>query len=265
MAGTISESYLSRPFTIGLKSSSRELVYDIVGTYSESDVQALLLATAPAIYNGLILDSVEAEPVYVDSGTSASGVWKGYARYLVPEVEYTFDTGGGMETITQSLGTISSYGIGAATPPDCGGAIGVSDDRVEGVTIPIPKFDFTETHVWSAATITPTYTLALANLTGCWNNAIWHGYPIGTVLFQGATGSNRGSTQWTITYRFSYSPNVDDLMIGAIGPITKQGWDYAWIRYADFEDTVAKALVKRPIAVYVERVLSPGDFSGLGI
>ena len=35
--------------------------------------------------------------------------------------------------------------------------------------------------------------------------------------------------------------------------------------YEDAEDTAAKALVKRPVAAYVERVYYDGDFSALGI
>ena len=36
-------------------------------------------------------------------------------------------------------------------------------------------------------------------------------------------------------------------------------------RYADAEDATAKAIVKVPVAVYVEKVYEDGDFSGLGI
>lgn len=262
MAGIISESYTSRPFTVGLKSSGRELVYDIQNTSDESEVETLILGTAPAVYNGLILDSVEAEPIQVDSSNS-NGIWKGHARYLVPEVEYTFDTGGGNQKITQSYGTVSSYGVGASVPPNYGGAIGVSEDRVEGADIAIPKFDFTETHIFSNATMSDAYKTALFNLTGKKNGGTWRTYAAGEVLLTGVTGSNRGSGQWTMTFKFSASPNVTGLMIGTIGPISKLGWDYLWVRYADFEDSSAYSMVKRPIAAYVEQVYLDGDFGGL--
>ncbi len=38
-----------------------------------------------------------------------------------------------------------------------------------------------------------------------------------------------------------------------------------WVRYADAEDAVAKAIIKKPVAVYVEKVYEEGDFSTLGI
>ena len=264
MTATISESYVSRPFTVGLKSSSRELVYDIVGTDDEDAVKTLILGTCPAVYDGLILDSVEAEPIYAD-GANSTGVWKGRARYLVPEVEYTFDTGGGTAKVTQSYSTVGAYAPGGFTPPDFGGAIGVTEDSVEGVDIPSPKFDFTETHFLPDATVTTAYKLAIFNLTGRKNDATFKGFTAGEVLFLGATGSNRGTGQWSITFRFSASPNVSGLTIGSITGISKLGWQYLWVKYATESDDTAFAMVKKPVAAYVEEVFLDGDFSTLGI
>ena len=38
-----------------------------------------------------------------------------------------------------------------------------------------------------------------------------------------------------------------------------------WVRYADSEDAGANAIVKKPVAVYVEKVYEEGNFAGLGI
>jgi hypothetical protein len=38
-----------------------------------------------------------------------------------------------------------------------------------------------------------------------------------------------------------------------------------WVRYAETEDGAAKALIQRPVAVYVEQVYEYGSFSLLGI
>ncbi len=89
--------------------------------------------------------------------------------------------------------------------------------------------------------------------------------PVGEVLFLGASGSKRGSDDWEITFRFAASPNKTGLTVGDIVNINKKGWEYMWVRYADAEDAVAKAIVKKPVAVYVEKVYEDGDFSGLGI
>jgi hypothetical protein len=56
---------------------------------------------------------------------------------------------------------------------------------------------------------------------------------------------------------------VSGLAVGPITGITKRGWDYLWVRYADAEDQ--NVLVKQPIAAYVERVYQDGNFVLLGI
>lgn len=257
MSGVISESYQSRPFTVGLGSSGRELVFDILDTDDEAEVQTLLLGAAPAVYQGLILDSVEGEPI-------GSGVWKGHARYVRPEVEYTFDTTGGTQKVTQSYETINSYAPSGMVAPDFGGAIGVSEDKVEGVDVPAPKLDFTETHVLSGSIVTDAYKVSLSGLTGRMNGATWRTYAAGEVVFMGASGSSKGNGQWAVTFKFSTSPNVSGLTIADM-TIDKLGWDYLWFRYADFDHLASYSLVKRPVAAYVERVLRVGDFSVLGI
>ena len=38
-----------------------------------------------------------------------------------------------------------------------------------------------------------------------------------------------------------------------------------WVRYQDTEDEDAKELIKKPVAVYIERVYDTANFAGLGI
>lgn len=259
MAGVISENIVSRPFTLG-RSAGRELIYDVIGTDDETEVQALLIAEAPPVYGGLALEDVVAEPL-------GGGVWKGRVRYvrIDGDSEYTFDTGGGTTKITQSLETISSHAPGGLTAPDFEGAIGVSEDKVDGVEITTPQFEFTETHTFSDASVSGAYKLAIFNLTGKTNNASFKGLARGECKFMGASGSKRGDEKWTITFRFAGEKNVTGQVVGDITGIDKKGWEYLWVRYADFEDTAAFALAKRPVAAYVERVYEEGDFSTLNI
>jgi hypothetical protein len=254
----ISESYVSRPFTLG-RNAARELIFDIHGTDDEAVVKSLLLATAPATYQGLLIESVEAEP-------EGNGNWKGHARYirLVSNDEYTFETGGGTEKVTQSLGT-TIYPGAFGSAPDFAGAIGVDGDKVEGVDITSPAFEFSETHYFLPGGVDQAYKLICFNLTGKINNATFKGFASGECKFMGASRSQRGDEQWGITYRFACSPNATGLTVGGITGITKQGWEYLWVRYEDFEDSSAFALVKRPTAVYVEVVSEYGDFSLLNI
>lgn len=262
MAGVISENFQSRSFELGID-GSRELLYDVVGTDDETEVEALVRAAAEAAspYLGLVLDTISVEAVAAD-------VWKCRARYATissSDSEYTFDTGGGNQRITQSFGTINAYALGGGTPPDFQGAIGVSEDRVEGVDIPVPNFQFSETHRFASTFVDSTFKRTLFTLTGTFNNASFKGFDAGECLFLGASGSQRGDELWSITFRFAGSPNVTGLTVGGITGIDKYGWDYMWVLYEEFVDNFAYKLVQRPVAAYVERVLQPADFSLLSI
>jgi hypothetical protein len=259
MAATISENYLSRAFTLGTQ-VGRELVYDIRGATDEAAALTILAATAPAVYLYLTLDTLSAEPLgYL--------VWKGYARYTRYDAgnEFTFDTTGGSQKITQSLATINSYAPSGLTAPNFGGAIGVSDDRVEGVDKAVPAYAWTETHYFASGAVDGTYRRTLIDRTGTVNNATFKGFAAGECLFLGAAGAQRGDERWAITFRFAGSPNATGLTVGTITGIAKLGWDYLWVRYGDFEDATAYALVKRPVAAYVERIYTQADFSSLNI
>jgi len=107
----------------------------------------------------------------------------------VGESSFAFDTSGGTQHITQSLGTIASYAA-SGTPPNFGGAVGVTHDSVEGVDITIPVYSFSETHFLDAAFVTPAYYGTLFNITGKVNNASFKGLAAGECLFLGASGSS---------------------------------------------------------------------------
>ncbi len=258
MTARISENYLSRPFTVGVRDSGRELVFDIQDAADEAEVLSLLEATAPASYRGLLLDSFAGEPV-------TDILWKGTARYVRLEDgnEYTFDTSGGTQHLTQSLGTVNAYALSGLTPADFRGAVGVSDDRVEGVDIVSPKFDFSETHIFENSFVDLGYKQLLFRMTGKVNDASFKGLAAGECLFMGAAGTIKGDTRWSITFRFSGSANASGFDVGDITGVDKDGWDYLWIRYADSVDDSAKCLVKQPISCYVERVYPRADFSTL--
>jgi hypothetical protein len=38
-----------------------------------------------------------------------------------------------------------------------------------------------------------------------------------------------------------------------------------WVRYQDAEDEDAKVLIKKPIAVYIEKIYEQANLGGLGI
>lgn len=85
-------------------------------------------------------------------------------------------------------------------------------------------------------------------------------------LFNGAQFADpRPDGAVEFTYSFSGSPNKTNLTVGDISGIAKNGWDYLWVRYADSDDTAAKAIIKKPLAAYVESVYSSGNLGALGL
>jgi len=264
MAVTVQERYGRR-----LSDESAELLYLIRGTTDDGTARAALLGNSPDFHDGLPRDDTEVEEL---EGLDA---YLGTVRYVSPdgqppdtgESSFSFDTSGGTQHITQSLSTVGTYASPAVpAAPDFGGAIGVTQDNVEGVDITVPVYTFSETHYLPAGTVTNAYKGTLFNLTGKVNSGGFKGLAAGECLFLGASGSRRESEDdWEITFRFAGSPNRTGLTVGDIAGISKKGWEYLWVRYQDTEDDNAKMLIKKPVAAYVEQVYDEGSFAALGI
>jgi len=266
MAAVVEELFQGRTEVVSSKPSA-EIPYIVRQASDEAAVKSAALTGTPTLYAGMPRKSVEiSERVNADT-------WKVVVRYEAQEFEqqeepepvFSFDTGGGTQHITQSFSTVGSYAAPGFTNPDFRGAIGVTQDSVEGVDITVPVYHFSETHYKPAAQVTDGYKGTLFSLTGKVNSATFRGCAAGECLFLGASGSKRGDLDWEITYRFAASPNRTNLTVGDVTGVAKKGWEYLWVHYVDDEDASAKRLVKRPAFVRVEKVYETGDFSGLGI
>ena len=260
---TVAEKWDSREGTQG-EGASTDLLYIIRGTDDDAEAKSALVAESPAFYGGLIRQSTHIARIGED-------VWEGTVRYGTtspPETgqsSFSFDTGGGSQHITQGRGNSARYAAPGKTAPNFGGAIGVTQDNVEGVDIYVPVYNFSETHQIAPANVTGAYKSTLFFLTATVNSDGFKGFAPGEVLFLGASGTQRGQEDWEITFKFAASPNATGLVIGGITGINKKGWEYLWVRYADSEDTAAKVLVKKPISVHVEQVYPLAAFTALGI
>lgn len=197
-----------------------------------------------------------------------------------------FDTSGGTQHITQALenvtvltgraGTTTITTAGETRFPSSGanaavsmnGAIGVDGQSVNGVDIVVPALSWTETYDVPHQYITAGYIKAVAGLTGSVNKSAFRTFAAGEVLFMGCSGAQewddqRGMGPWSLSFKFVASPNVTGQTIGDITGIAKRGHEYLWVRY---EDAVSSnELVKKPKAVYVNKVYREGDFANLGI
>ena len=253
----------SRERTEG-ESPSATLLFTITGTEDDDEAMAALLGTAPTIFRNLVRQTPHIEP-------QGAGLWYADVHYGKREPKkagdwkFTFDTTGGTQHITQSLETIGRYAV-EGNAPDFGGAIGVTQDSIEGVDIVVPAFSFGITYYFDPAFISPSYALVCYALTGRTNVAPFWGFAAGEVLFHGATGTIGGDTGvLEMNYRFTANPNVQGLQVAGMSIGFKGGHHYLWFRYQDTKDDGAKMLVKRPVAAFVERVYDPGSLSALGI
>jgi len=268
---TLTENIESREWSFGPKKTVT-MHYTLVGTADDVAMRTELETALASTYDGLKQDEIRMEPVVVDT-VADTGTYKVEVRYVefppltwpsTGESSFSFDTGGGTQHVTQSRSTISRTAA-SGTAPDFKGAINVSKDAVNGVDITVPVYNFAETHYIDDNDVTQGYKVTLFNLTGKMNNAAFRGFASGEVLFLGASGSQRGSGDWEITFKFAASPNRTDIPVGDITVPSKLGWDYLWVRYKDDVDTTANTVVQVPAAAYVERVYDFGDFAGLGI
>lgn len=243
--------------------------YIISGTADEIEAKDELEAFAPDTELSLPRLEVQVDPL-------AATWWEGVVRWGLQQSSpppdtgdstFAFDTGGGTQRITHSPVTVG-YAPPGGTAPNFQGAIGVTDNGVEGVDITLPIYHFSETHYLAAAVVDEAYKNTLFALTGQVNDASFKGLAAGECLFLGAAGTRRGTDpddDWEITFRFAGSLNATGLSVGPITGIDKKGWQYLWVRYAETEDANAKVIVQRPIAAYVEDVYKSGNFAALGI
>jgi hypothetical protein len=270
LTATLQESFSGRREEV---LRNLEVQYFVFGAADEDTVR-LTCARAPAdgglpaSVDGYLLDYYSIEDRLNDT------TWRLLAHYKMPpwpndpppEGRFSFDTSGGTQHVTQSLATVGRYGPKATDKLQ--GAIGFDGKNVQGVDITVPVFNFTESHWFTPDKITQAYKLLLFGKTGCYNLDAFRGFALGSVLFLGAAGDRQGDNpddQWELTFRFAAMPNRTNFQIGNITVASKLGWEYMWVQYDDEADDDNKQIVKKPVAVYIERVYQGTLFSEMGI
>lgn len=268
MASTITERFDSRTVNEG---QSAELLYDVRDQADELTARTDVKAVAPATYDGMPRRRVDIERkavnhwlatvVYSPNDTSAEEP----PLADIGDSVFTFNTSGGTQRITQGT-NVANYAPAGETAPDFKGAINVGPNGVEGIDVVVPAFEFTETHVVDDADVDAAYQLAVANLTGKFNNATFKGFPAKTVQFLGAQGTKRGvGSPWEISYSFRYSPNVTSLTVGTITGIDKSGNEVLWFVHSDEDDQDAGRITRRVTSAHVDRYADTASFTGLEI
>lgn len=257
-----------RPQDVQITGTGATIPYRLSGEWNENLAALYIRSNAPLTFGGWFRTDVKIKG-------QGGGIWDVDVEYgpasqkepTVGDFKWTFDTTGQTKKLTQAVQHIATYVAAGATQIDHKGAIGVTDDSVEGVDVPDRAFKWAETWQQPLAGYGFTYSTVLGQLTGCVNNSFFRGFPAFTVRFDGAAGSQslKEPTIVEITYNFSVSPSATGLVVGDITGIAKTGWDYLWVRYETADDATAKKTTPRPRQVEVDRVLYPVAFSLFGI
>ncbi len=162
MAVEMIELYDSRGGQEGDKPTA-ELRYVVTGTNDEGTVRTTVLGGSPSVHQGLRRTSFQFIP---EGGEPGKEVWRITVYYEDPaEDNYTFETSGGSEHITQSLATVASYPAPGFTAPNFRNAIGVNGDDIAGTDKTVPIFNFSESHRFASEVVTQEYKLTLFRLT----------------------------------------------------------------------------------------------------
>lgn len=276
MAITMRELQRSRTLEVQLRSGGLTLEFIVLGTYDEDDAFVYVRANTPAYYGPVAgVSRLQRQKIVV--APQGGAVWFATVTYGTPEqaetpstpsptdplgIDWSFDTTGQTQHITQSRSTPQKIKRGGGAADDLEGAIGVSKDGVQGTDIVVPKLEFTVTR--SYFYLTPEYLKKVSDLTGTVNDAEFFGFARGEVLFLGGQGQGSTGNFPRLTFRFARSKNRNNVYINdEIEIPEKKGWEYLWVAY---EDAIGgSSLISRPKAAYVEEVYEYTDFTQLGL
>lgn len=185
------------------------------------------------------------------------------SKSLESLLRVSWDSTGGTVRMTASRGTTPYTIIGQAAP-DFESAIGVRNGDPEGVDVAIPALKLVFTYKWPSTAINLAYAKTLAGMVGTTNNATFHTFAAGELLFLGSTGELDLTAPTEVQYHFAASANAMGLTIGQIAGIAKKGHQYLWVYFDEHVDDNAQRLVKRPRAAYVETVYGESNFATFG-
>lgn len=238
--------------TFSPPSETRE--YVLRGIFDRSYAEAFAVsATLPLITTAAGL--LYRQDVKVDEVGYA--VWNVTVPYATKKNEtgkwtWDFDTTGGSVTIKASKSTVARYVPPGKTAADHKQLIGVHGDEVDGTTVVIPTLKINARYRHPLAVVTIPYAKQLARWTGKVNSDVFLTFDPGEVLFLGARGSDGTEAEAEVGYSFACEENLQNVVIGEIQNIQKQGWDYLWLEWEDYTDGGKPA--KKPKQINVERV-----------
>ena len=247
---------------------TRKLRYLVSDEQVEANAVAAVVAVRPAT---IVVDGVTLYPYTWPTERIGAKAWhidvnyKAFEYPQVGEIEIEFDTDGGSARITQALSHLSDHAA-SGIAPNHGGAIGVTENGIEGTMVEIPAFSFVYHATFATSSFSQAYALVLGGMSKSVNSTTWHGFAAGTVQFRHARGRvKKGSTRTTLDYYFRFEP-VDTARTDANGIALpdRNGHDVLWYSQKPVVDESSGFLVTRSTAAHIDRVYKYSDFSALG-
>lgn len=172
-----------------------------------------------------------------------------------------FNLGVTTAPMKQSLANVSNYTIPGETAPDYHGAIGVTDQGVEGCDRLIGTKTFTlEKRLPLNAVTDEWYRTVVEPLHLHVNSEVFRGHPIGSVLFTEAHGSAEGNIM-VMQFTFVVEKNVEDQTVDRITGIYKDGHDYIWFRHVT--NSNSSVSITRVVSAHVEQLYPAADYGPL--
>jgi hypothetical protein len=239
-----------------------ETEYVAAGIFDRPTVHATalsLIPTAVAVTEGILYRQD------IDLKEAGAGLYYIRAPYsrnnsTTGSIRFAFSTTGGSFHIKTSRESVARY---PNTAEDFKQLINVKKSSgkfdVEGTDIIIPALKMSYTVKHPLGMVNEDFARAIAGVTSCCNSTVFRGFQPGEVLFLGADGSQGTDSEAEVTCHFAAEKNLQDLIIGDITGIEKNGHDFLWVTWED--DTVGGKPIAKPKAVYVERVYQRVDLA----
>lgn len=281
MATAVKQGYELSNITMGANGAvtAASVIYKAFDCADETAACRAVLKTAPANFEGLVLDTVSVDTRMTETS------WMLKANYVVisraihiggageyddDEPVFSFCTGDGKKIVTRAKQQTVIYGN-----KNPGGLVGWNGKtgenmQVNGVEIPSAAPQFTIQKMMNAQKLTSVaYLRTVAGLKGCVNSTQFFGWNPGEVMFMDMTftGSLTAS-KISATYTFSVLP-TERITTPDGHQYVKAGWDYTDFYYgaevsedpSSQIDTVSATVV----GASINRVCEFKSFSELGL
>lgn len=273
----------------GVERRARSIRYQVAIdplTESDADAHALVAATRPAVYPGTTLGFVSTRLRPIEAG-----VFSAECEYSSKQTDrekeegegsISYSTVGGSARVYYSRSTVGRYGPQGAQGPDYDGAIGVTDNGIEGVDIAVTMPKMTVSIMFGTTYITESRLDRWEKWASSVNKNDWdftynarrRRFKAREALFLGFTFDDKlGASKQEVKFDFAIVRTVTNLVVGkgVLGSLQvngqwvipeKKGHDYLWVRGVRRTDPATGTVIEVPRSANVEQVYSAeNDFN----